>query len=108
MEHTVNSILLVDDDADDRDFFQEGLRQIDPATACITAKDGKRALELLRDPGFLLPSYIFLDLRMPRINGKQCLIQLKSHGRLRFIPVIIYSTSQELKGIQRFKRPGRC
>lgn len=90
------TILLVDDDRDDRKYFLEALREIDSTIACTTAKDGEQALELLRDPAFSLPSYIFLDLRMPRVNGKQCLLQIKADERLKNIPVIIYTTSADI------------
>lgn len=89
-------ILLVDDDADDRMYFKEALHEIDPAIECAEAKDGQQALELLQNTGFSLPDYIFLDLRMPRYNGKQCLLQIKADKRLQNIPVIIYTTSKEV------------
>jgi len=94
---SVQKILLVDDDADDRKYFLEAVAEIDPAIECATAKDGLHALELLRNPQFALPDFIFLDLRMPRYNGKQCLLQLKADERLKDIPVIIYTTSREIK-----------
>lgn len=89
-------ILLVDDDADDRKYFKEAVREIDTTIECATAKDGQQALELLRNEAYSLPDYIFLDLRMPRYNGKQCLLQLKADARLKDIPVIIYTTSKEV------------
>lgn len=90
-------ILLADDDADDRKYFLESLNEIDSSIECVTAKDGQQALALLNSPGFVLPDYIFLDLRMPRISGKQCLLQIKSDERLRDIPVIIYTTSRAVE-----------
>ncbi|HVG15390.1 MAG TPA: response regulator [Chitinophagaceae bacterium] len=90
-------ILLIDDDADDRKYFIEAVQEIDNTIQCVTAKDGDQALQLLRDPQNSLPDYIFLDLRMPKINGRQCLIQLKSDDRLKAIPVTVYTTSRELK-----------
>jgi CheY-like chemotaxis protein len=38
-----------------------------------------------------------LDLRMPRYNGKQCLLKIKADERLKDIPVIIYTTSKEIQ-----------
>jgi DNA-binding response OmpR family regulator len=41
-----------------------------------------------------MPEYIFLDLNMPRMNGKQCLAEIKRIKKLSDVPVIIYSTSK--------------
>lgn len=99
-------ILLADDDADDRRYFLESLNEIDPTIECVTAKDGLQALSLLNSPGFHLPDYIFLDLRMPRISGKQCLLQIKADTRLKNIPVIIYTTSRAVEDSEELLRLG--
>jgi CheY-like chemotaxis protein len=90
-------ILLVDDDADDRKYFVEAVNEIDAEIECVTAKDGQQALKLLNDLQLSLPDYIFLDLRMPRINGRECLKHIKSDQRLKHIPVIVYTTSREVE-----------
>jgi CheY-like chemotaxis protein len=90
-------ILLIDDDADDRKYFMEAVNEIDADIECVTAKDGDQALQLLRDTQVSLPNYIFLDLRMPKINGRQCLIQIKADERLKAIPVIVYTTAREVE-----------
>lgn len=99
-------ILLVDDDADDRKYFKEALNEIDPAIECAEARDGLQALHVLRNTELSLPDYIFLDLRMPRYNGKQCLLQLKADERLQHIPVIIYTTSKEVEESEELQRLG--
>ena len=99
-------ILLADDDADDRKYFLESLAEIDSTIECITAKDGQQALAFLNSPGFVLPDYIFLDLRMPRISGKQCLLQIKADDRLKDIPVIIYTTSRAVEESEELLRLG--
>ena len=60
---------------------------------CFTAKDGEDALTKLSEPGQLLPEVIFLDLNMPRMDGRQVLVALKRDERLNKIPVVIYTTS---------------
>lgn len=93
----VRKILLVDDDADDRKYFKEAVQEIDATIEYAEAKDGQQALELLRNMERALPDYIFLDLRMPRYNGRHCLLQIKADARLKNIPVIIYTTSREVE-----------
>jgi len=89
-------IMLVDDDPDDRKYFGEALHDIDDTMEFVTARDGQQALEYLEDPNIRLPDFIFMDLRMPRISGLECLGRLKADQRLREIPVIIYTTSREV------------
>ena len=90
-------LLIVDDDKDDRHFFIDSIRQINSSIECFTAMDGLEALQLLNDVSLPLPDFIFLDLRMPRYNGRRSLIEIKSSERLKHIPVIIYTTSTEVK-----------
>ena len=90
---TARKILLVDDDADDRKYFIDAVAEIDARIECVTAKDGLQALELLQNDGLSLPDFIFLDLNMPRMNGKLCLEEIKKQSRLQQIPIVIYTTS---------------
>jgi CheY-like chemotaxis protein len=90
---------IADDDPDDRELFIEALRTIDALCECITAVDGEEALAKLTDGLPQLPDFIFLDLNMPRINGRECLAAIKKNARINKIPVIIYSTSAEKKDI---------
>lgn len=84
---------LVDDDADDVEIFSIAAAEIKRPIKCVTAVDGVDALhKLTRDEKFI-PDFIFLDLNMPRMNGKQTLVEIKKIPRLAEIPVIIYSTS---------------
>ncbi|HEU5147272.1 MAG TPA: response regulator [Chryseosolibacter sp.] len=92
------TVFLIDDDVDDRDIFALALTEIDDSIACVTASDGIDALSRLRDRSFT-PDYIFLDLNMPRMNGKQCLSAMKGEPRLQHVPIIIYTTSSEHQDI---------
>jgi CheY-like chemotaxis protein len=93
-----HTIFLVDDDADDREIFSLALEEVDDSIVCVTAANGFEALAKLNDNA-LQPTCIFLDLNMPRMDGKQCLLELKKDSALRHIPVVIYSTSSEPKDI---------
>jgi CheY-like chemotaxis protein len=86
-------ILVVDDDIDDLLFFRDALAEIDPEIRCVTANNGIEALRQL-DNLQVRPDYIFLDLNMPKMNGKQCLMHIKNSPLFQSIPVIIYSTSR--------------
>ena len=88
----MNSILMIDDDADDQLIFKEAIHEIANKIECLFANNGFEALsQLIRlDPS---PSIIFLDLNMPIMNGFECLEQIRKNGEWRKIPVVIFTTS---------------
>lgn len=97
---------LVDDDIDDQEIFALALQRVDTSIACIFANDGLDALKKLHQDETFIPHYIFIDLNMPRMNGRQCLIEIKKINRLDNVPVIIYSTSSEPADILETKALG--
>jgi CheY-like chemotaxis protein len=97
--------LLVDDDEDDKEIFCLALQRIDPAIECTTASDGLEALSILKNKSYV-PGYIFLDLNMPRMNGKECLKEIKKQDHLSDVPVIIFSTSAAERDIEETRRLG--
>lgn len=88
-------ILIVDDDEDDIDLFKEVVEDLFPKTACHSARNGEEALKMLKNADDF-PDIIFMDLNMPRMDGKTCLKKLKEHDQLNKIPVVIYTTSSSL------------
>ena len=100
------TLFIVDDDIDDQDLFIEAVNEVDTSIQCMSASSCEEALDLLKNRKVSLPDIIFLDLNMPRLNGKQCLAELKKQAHLRDIPVIIYSTSSERRDIEETTRLG--
>lgn len=98
-------IFLIDDDMDDQEFFTEAVKEVDPNIKCHIASSCDEGLELLNNSE-VLPDYIFLDLNMPKVDGKKCLLELKKNARVKEIPVIIYSTSSLKKDIDETKAMG--
>lgn len=86
---------LIDDDMDDQEIFALVLKSVNPAIKCVVANDGIEAIVKLTAEETFNPDVIFLDLNMPRMDGKECLQQIKKIDRLKTTPVIIYSTSTE-------------
>lgn len=91
------TILFADDDSDDRALFCKAVEEVDSDLICHTFEDGYEALKYLRNTKNPLPDYIFLDLRMPKMSGKKCLQEIRSDDRLKEIPVIMYSTSDDVE-----------
>ena len=99
-------VLIIDDDEDDRALFFDAVKEVDVKMTCITARDGQEALDMLRSDAIELPDYIFLDLNMPRLNGKQCLTEIKKDAKLFNIPIIIYSTTRRAEDVEEMKKLG--
>ena len=97
---------IVDDDPDDQQFLIEALVENDPSCRCFTAPDGQEAITNLADATIPTPDAIFLDLNMPLMNGKECLAALKRTSFLQDIPVIIYSTTSNIREIQEVLEQG--
>jgi two-component system response regulator len=101
------ALLLVDDNPDD---VTIALRAIDRAGLLVevhTRRNGREALEALHlgdgvnggEP--LHPQVIFLDLRMPQIDGFEVLRKLRRAPQTRDIPVVVISSSQRPEDVRR-------
>ncbi|MEI6945633.1 response regulator [Paraflavisolibacter sp. H34] len=88
------SILVVDDDADDRLFIDEAFMEIGYAAEVKKFIDGKGLLRYLEqiEPA-LYPSLIVLDNTLPGLEAGDLLVILKAHPCCRSIPVVVYTSS---------------
>jgi CheY-like chemotaxis protein len=86
------NLLLVDDDALDRELFLDAIEEVGNGYLVSEANNGEEALQLMTDRP-QLPDLIILDLNMPVKDGKMTLQELKMNPRFRRIPVCIMSTS---------------
>lgn len=105
MKHKL-SCLLIDDDRDDQEIFKLALQDVNEEVFCLTADDGIKGLQMLQPETNFTPTYIFLDLNMPRMTGRDCLNAIKSDPLLADIPVVIYSTSSDPKDMRDTKELG--
>lgn len=88
----IRTILLADDDTDDREFFQDALSIISSGIDLQTAENGLGLLHLLLVED-VRPDIIFLDLNMPVKNGYETLLEIRQNEQVKDIPVVICSTS---------------
>jgi two-component system response regulator len=98
-------VLLVEDNSDDEFLAiwalkQAGLEQI------AVARDGSEALDMLAGET-PLPELIILDLRLPKIDGKEVLRRIRADARFIKIPVLILSSSEDI-GDKEFCRRYGC
>lgn len=99
-------ILLIDDDADDREIFCEVVKEIPCEAVCYAIPNGHEALRQMEENKIETPSLIFLDINMPIMNGWQCLEALKKHEKYNHIPVVMYSTSSMPRDVEKAKELG--
>ncbi|MCR9264296.1 MAG: response regulator [Flavobacteriaceae bacterium] len=86
-------ILFIEDDAIETMKFQRTLAKLESKHTLIEAKNGEEALEILQS-GRSLPDIILLDLNMPRMNGIEFLEILKQHDKIKYLPTIVLTTSE--------------
>ena len=95
------TIVYADDDPEDRELFSDALKEVSPQTLLVLASHGKEVISLLQNPG-IKPDYIFLDINMPIMGGKDCLQRLKSLDNVKDIPVIMYTTTSNKRELQKY------
>lgn len=101
-------ILLVEDNPYDAELTLRALRSKGLSNKLLTCTDGVEALDFLFGKGTYAgrnpadrPKVIFLDLKLPRVNGLEVLQKIKNDDRTRTIPVVILTSSQEEMDIVR-------
>lgn len=96
-------VLLVEDSPADVRLTQEALKEAKVRNNVHVAVDGVDAMDFLHQRGKHVnapyPDLILLDLNLPRKDGREVLEDIKSHERLRRIPVVILTTSQSEQDI---------
>lgn len=101
----ISHILIIDDDSDDLELFSEALQECAPHIMLTKAVDGCEGINHLSDSK-PLPDLIFLDINMPKMDGWQCLEQIKNSETLNKIPIYMYSTSSHEEEKQRALNSG--
>jgi two-component system, response regulator len=91
-------ILLVEDNPNDAELAQRALKKTNLGPRLVLARDGAEALDYLFSDR-PKPKVIFLDLKLPKIDGVEVLRRLRADDRLKSIPVVVLTSSQEERDI---------
>ncbi len=91
--------MLVEDDQVDIMTVERGLKKLGVINKLVTVNNGEEALQYLERSEDELPCMILLDINMPKMNGHECLKQLKSHPAFKNIPVIMLTSSMEQQDV---------
>lgn len=79
---------------------------IDNTIKCDVVDNGQDAVQRLSAEIDYTPDYIFVDVNMPKMNGIECLKQLKNISRLSSTQIIMFSTSEDSRIISQCKQLG--
>ncbi|HXG48612.1 MAG TPA: response regulator [Methylomirabilota bacterium] len=105
-------ILMAEDDPDDRLLARDALAECQMPNELHFVENGEELVEYLRGRGRYAeaqmprPGLILLDLNMPRKDGREALREIKEDPALRTIPVVVLTTSQADRDIDRIYELG--
>lgn len=98
----LDTILLIEDNPDDRDLTLRALRRHLVANDIVTVPDGVEALDYLFGEGAYAgrdlsarPRLILLDLKLPKLSGLEVLSRIRADPRTRSLPVVVLTSSSE-------------
>jgi len=93
--YSTTTCFLIDDDLDDQEIFLMALKEVDENINGFVASNGVEAVAKLTTDLDFRPDHIFLDVNMPKMNGLQCLPEIKKLDHLKDTQVIMWSTSSD-------------
>jgi two-component system response regulator len=97
-------ILLVEDNPDHEALTIRALKKNNIVNEVQVARDGAEALEMLMGTGRfqdnpVRPSFVLLDLKLPKVDGIDVLRQLRNHEATRLLPVVVLTSSDEERDV---------
>lgn len=100
--NNIIEILLVEDNPQDLELTQRALKKANLANHIQVARDGEEALQFIFCEGPYAgrkiengPKVVLLDLKLPKVDGKEVLARMKSDPRTKMIPVVVLTSSKE-------------
>lgn len=108
MDNEAVEILLVDDNLNDVELMIRALKKINLANKIVHLKDGVEGTDFILCKGKYSgrnihnkPKVVFLDLKMPRMDGLEVLEKVKENELTKSIPIVILTSSKEDPDIRR-------
>lgn len=106
-----HTLLVVEDSPEDFFALQRGLQAVGLDTTLVHCDTGEKAMDYLLNPNAqankpAIPDLVLLDLNLPGLSGGEVLEAIKTHHRLKTIPVVIITTSRDNQDIQSSYRNG--
>jgi len=103
LNNEATHVMLAEDDEDDYLVFSLAISEVPLKILLTRAEDGEKLMRLLNEK---LPDILFLDLLMPCKDGHECLREIRADKRFDSLPIIIYSSLEDLRNIELTYRQG--
>lgn len=101
------TILLVEDNPDDELLALRALKKSDVPNEVVVTRDGQEALDYIFGEGQyqgrdvrVLPKVVFLDLKLPKLNGLEVLRKIREDNRTKGLPVVLLTSSDEARDMK--------
>lgn len=85
-------LVMIDDDTDDHEILKMAVEELDRPMQCLFFPDCESAISHFNENAVVAPGYVLIDLKLPRIDGDQCLEELQQLRRFDSPQIIIYSS----------------
>lgn len=96
MDNRAKIIFLADDDPEDQEILKDAILRLDPTADIHSVVNGQQAVEyLLNCPDNCLPELLIFDYKMPIFNAIEVLEKIQDVPRLKSIPKVVWSTSNQ-------------
>jgi CheY-like chemotaxis protein len=86
-------VLLVEDSDTDAALTEYRLKKAGYQVTLTRVRDGEECMAYLRDPDMVFPDIIFLDLNMPKMDGREVLGEMMADAEFHRIPVVVMTSS---------------
>lgn len=113
MYESPRPVLVIEDSPEDFETASRALRLAGLPNPLYHFSDGDEALDYLYQRGTYAdptnsprPSLVLLDLNLPGTDGREVLEEIKSDEHLRTIPVVVLTTSSDVRDVERCYRTG--
>src|ERR1700750_1154014 len=103
LEEQVQNVLLAEDDDDDYELFLEVIKDLSLQVLLTRAEDGDVLMRILHEK---VPDMLFLDIMMPCKNGKDCLLEIRSHKKFDNLPIVVYTSLRDFDTVEFCYRRG--
>jgi response regulator RpfG family c-di-GMP phosphodiesterase len=102
----MKTLVLIDNNKDDLLFMKEALASIDSGIQCLSFVYSEEAMNAMKHKILDSPDAVFMNLNMPRRNGIQCLMELRSSPTFENLPVILYGPRITIDILESLKGSG--
>jgi two-component system response regulator len=99
-ELDLGKIMIIEDNEQDYNMLVRAFKEVGIENPVVYHNNGDTALEHLQEKKSEMPEYIFLDLNMPGIDGRDVLRKIKGHDRLSKITIIVMTSSNKKSDIE--------